>query len=176
MNMFNSKIRNVHFLEFVRGSGDRKESVEEVVDGGGDAEAGEEGHLVDTGCGQRDGSASGSSESDDVNEDTEDVGSVRAEVDTPGIVVPAIFSGIVKIFHIIVTTTDNVVFSDHNASNRAEEDRVRGEVGSEVVTTFKEIPWKHAEPNNGGDVTSTTDVDKAGEEGSKIASRTNRVG
>jgi hypothetical protein len=42
MTMFNSKIRNVHFLEFVGGSGDRKESVEEVVDDGGDAEAGEE--------------------------------------------------------------------------------------------------------------------------------------
>ena len=91
-------IRNVHLLEFCGGSGNREESVEEVVDDGGDAEAGEEGHLVDAGCGQRNGSSSfvriistlimsvemgkkftGSSESDDVNEDTEDVGSVRAE-------------------------------------------------------------------------------------------------
>ena len=49
----------------------------------------------------------------------------------------------------------------HNARDGAEEDRVRGEVRSEVVATFKEIPWKHTEANNGGDVTSTTDVLKS---------------
>jgi len=58
MTTLNNIIRNVHLLEFGGGSGDRKESVEEVVDDGGDAEAGEEGHLVDTGCGQRNGSSS----------------------------------------------------------------------------------------------------------------------
>lgn len=53
----NNIIRNVDLFEFGGGSGDRIESVEEVVDDGGDTEAGEEGHLVDTGCGQRDGSS-----------------------------------------------------------------------------------------------------------------------
>ena len=72
----------------------------------------------------------GTSESDDVNEDPRDIRSIRTrrrsryagssikstghipKVNTPGVVVPAIFSGIVKILHIIMTTTDNVVFSD----------------------------------------------------------------
>jgi hypothetical protein len=58
-----------------------------------------------------------------------------------------------------------VLFSTrHNASDGAEEYRVRREVGSEVVATFKEVPWKHAKANNGGDVTSTTDVLKRNHE------------
>ena len=57
MTTLNNIIRNVHLFELGGGSGDRIESVEEVVDNGGDAEAGEEGHLVDSGCGQRDGSS-----------------------------------------------------------------------------------------------------------------------
>jgi hypothetical protein len=58
LGTFNNKIRNVDLLECGGGSCDRKESVEEVIDDGGNAEAGEEGHFVDTGCGQRNGFSS----------------------------------------------------------------------------------------------------------------------
>jgi len=112
--------------------------------------------------------------------------------------------------------TDDIVFCDleeegeyqpqtrgfcrtyHDASDRAEEDRVRGEVRSETVAVLEQIPREHAETDDGSNISAPANVlvksrqryesisnadqtqgrfthDKAREESSKITSGADRV-
>ena len=66
----------------------------------------------------------GSNESDDVDEDTADIGRVSAPVEAEGEVVRGCFAGGVEVRYLVVAAADDVVVADDDASDRGEEDRV----------------------------------------------------
>jgi len=87
------------------------------------------------------------SKADDVDENTSDIGNIRPEVDAPSVPVPAILTCMIKVCDAIVSSSNYVVFRDlriiimrhdirtfsltlhyHDASDRAQENRVRRKI------------------------------------------------
>jgi hypothetical protein len=98
---------------------------------------------------------------------------VSPEVEPIRIPVPTALPSIIKILDVIVALADNIVFRylqkitqivggkygkfsiHHHPSNGTQEYRIRGEVRSEFITILQNIPWAHAQTDNGSDVPAT---------------------
>jgi len=98
------------------------------------------------------------------------------EVDTKCIVIPPVLLCVIQVGNHVMAPTDNIVFCDleeegeyqhrtrgfcrayHDASDRAEEDRVGGEVRSETVAVLKQVPREHAETDDCSNISSPADV------------------
>ena len=48
--------------------------------------------------------------------------------------------------------------SYHHPRNGAQEDGVGGQVRCEAIATLQQIPWTYGKPNDGGDVTPSSDI------------------
>jgi hypothetical protein len=58
--------------------------------------------------------------------------------------------------------SDNVVVTDDDTSDGREENRVRRQVGSEIIGAREKIPRTHGEPHKTADVASASDVNVSG--------------
>ena len=122
---------NVSLLELLRNTGYREQNVQEVVDEARDNESREEGHLVDSGSCEGNSSTScrgksvvellrsfycsgrtGTSKTDNVDENARNISSICAEVDSVSVPVPTILVRVIQICDIIVASSNNIVFGN----------------------------------------------------------------
>ena len=93
----------------------------------------EEVKIIDIGGARRHRFSDCADETDDIDEDTADVGRVATPVEAEGEVVRGVFLGAVQVFDLVVTFADDVVVTYNDAGDGGEEDGVGAEVGGEVV-------------------------------------------
>ena len=122
---------NVSLLELLRKTGYREQNVQEVVDEARDNESCEEGHLVDSGGREGNSSTSyrgksvvellrssccsgrtGTSKTDNVNENARNISSIRAEVDPVSVPIPTTLVRVIQICNIVVASSNNIVFGN----------------------------------------------------------------
>lgn len=82
----------------------------------------------------------------------------------------------VEVFDLQVAAPDEVVIRARDARDGGQEDRVRGEVGGEIVGAAEELPGTHDEPDEGADVAAAPDVEVAREEGRHVRPGRDGVG
>jgi hypothetical protein len=64
---------------------------------------------------------------------------------------------------LLMYLSDKVVVADDDTGNGWEEDRVRRQVGSEIIGAREKIPRAHSETNNGANVAAASDIDVSGQ-------------
>ena len=84
----------------------------------------EEIQVVDVGSALGYGPADCTDESDDVDQDTADVGCVAPPVEAEGVEIRSVRLGGVEVFDLQVAFADEVVIADDNPRDGGEEDRV----------------------------------------------------
>ena len=146
----------------ITGRWNREELAEKVVDTSGDDEAAEEIQVVDVLGSLRDLFSDSADESDDIDKDTCDVGSVSSPVDSICEEIRTGLLGGVEILDLEVSLADKVVIDDDYSGDRGEKDRIGRKIGGELVGVLEQIPWTHHEANNGTDVPSSADVEVPG--------------
>ena len=88
-------------------------------------------------------------------------------------------SSLIKRVEIIdpdVTSPDEPVIGNHRSGDTTEQDTVSAEVVGEGGGRCVEQPGVHADTDDGGDVTTSSDVDVSGEKCSQVTSSRDRVG
>lgn len=54
--------------------------------------------------------------------------------------------------------SNKIVVADDDTCYGGQEDRVRREIGSEVIGTREKIPWTHSKANSGTDIASASNI------------------
>ena len=107
-------------------SRDRTDLAQGPVRQARDDETGEEVDIVDI-CGTlRDRLSNGSDESNNVDQDTADIGCVSTPMKAIGEVIRSRFASGVEIRYLIIAAADDVVVADNDTGDRGEEDGVGG--------------------------------------------------
>ena len=107
-------------------SRDRTDLAQGPVRQARDDETGEEVDIVDI-CGTlRDRLSNGTDESNNVDQDTADIGCVSTPMKAKGEVIRSRFASGVEIRYLIIAAADDVVVADNDAGDRGEEDGVGG--------------------------------------------------
>lgn len=132
------------FVPLVAAGRDREEPAKQIISGRGDDEPAEEIDVVDVLGTDRNLSADGTDEANDVDQDTGDVCGITSPGETERIVVWTTRAGTVKFFDLIVAFTYEVVVGNDDSSDRRQEDRVGREISREVVGRREQMPqyWR----------------------------------
>jgi hypothetical protein len=75
-----------------------------------------------------------------------------------------------------VTSSDKPVIGNHGSGDTTEQDTVGAEVVGEGGGRGVKEPRVHTNTDDGGDVTTSSDVDVSGEKGGQVTSSRDRVG
>jgi hypothetical protein len=75
-----------------------------------------------------------------------------------------------------VTSPDKPVIGNHGSGDTTEQDTVGAEVVGKGSGRGVEQPGVHTDTDDGGDVTTSSDVDVSGEKGGQVTSSRDRVG
>lgn len=135
MAVCNADIANLlpNFIPVRTRCRDRRNLTQHPIRASRHNESTEEVQIVDVGGARRHRLPNRSNETDNVDEDTADVGCVAAPVEAEGEVVGGAFLGAVQVFDLVVAFADDVVVADHDTGDGGEEYRVGAEVRGEVV-------------------------------------------
>jgi hypothetical protein len=82
-------------------------------------------------------------EADDVDKDASDVCGIRSKVYAERIVVPSVAARAVQIRNTVMPLSNQEVFCDHDACNRAQEDGISGEVGRKAIAALEQVPGEY---------------------------------
>jgi hypothetical protein len=91
-------------------------------------------------------------------------------------VVPSRFIKRVEVVDPDVTSSDEPVIGNHRSGDTTEQDTVSAEVVGEGGGRGVEEPGVHTDTDEGGNVTTSSDVDVSGEKGGQVTSSRDRVG
>jgi hypothetical protein len=91
-------------------------------------------------------------------------------------VVPSSLIKRIEIINPNVTSPDKPVIGDHGSGDTTEQDTVSAEVVGEGGGRGVKEPGVHTDTDDGGDVTTSSDVDVSGEKGGQVTSSRDRVG
>jgi len=105
-----------------------------------------------------------------------EISGISPPVDTVGVMVPSSLIKRVEIIDPDVTSPDEPVIGNHRPGDTTEQDTVGTEVVGEGGGRCVKQPGVHADTDNGGDVTTSSDVDVSGEKSGQVTSSRDRVG
>lgn len=131
---------DVDFVPFVAGGGDRHEAGEQVVHTPGDDESAKEVDVVHVLRADGDITSHGTDESDDIYQNSSEVGCVAVPREAKGIEVRPMPAGAVKFLNIEEPLADEVIVRDDNSSNGGEKDGVGRESCRECTGARNDIP------------------------------------
>lgn len=105
-----------------------------------------------------------------------EISGISPPVDTVGVVVPSSLIKRVEIIDPDVTSPDEPVIGNHRSRDTTEQYTVGTEIIGEGSGRGVEEPGVHTDTDDGGDVTTSSDVDVSGEKGGQVTSSRDRVG
>jgi len=105
-----------------------------------------------------------------------EISGISPPVDTVGVMVPSSLIKRVEVIDPDMTSPDKPVIGNHRSGDTTEQDTVGTEVVGEGGGRCVEQPGVHADTDDGGDVTTSSNVDVSGEKSGQVTSSRDRVG
>lgn len=156
--------------------GDRENLAQAPVHAERDQEAAEVVDVVDIGSSLWHGLADGTGETDNVDQNTRNVGGISAPMDTEGVEVRSLLATIVEFLELEIPLSHEVVVGYHDSSDGAEEHTVGGKIGGKLVAVLEQLPRADGETNNCTDVSSTADIDPSRKQSRHVSTSRDGVG